>query len=71
MVEYDLDLFVESLRSATESYDDTGIAFGIGASFNITDKLAIATEYFLLSDIAFEGIDVETDTLGIGIQMSF
>jgi len=70
-VEYDLDLFVQSLGSASESYDDIGIAFGAGASFNITDKLAISAEYSILPDVDFEGIDIETDTISVGILMSF
>lgn len=75
MVEYDLDLFADIpglvTGSASQSYDDTGIAFGVGASFNVTDKIAIAAEYSILPDVDFEGIDIETDTLGVGILMSF
>jgi opacity protein-like surface antigen len=74
MVEYDLDFFIDSpglVGSASQSYDDTGIAFGVGASFNVSDKVAIIAEYSILPDVDFEGIDIETDTLGVGILMSF
>jgi opacity protein-like surface antigen len=74
MVEYDLDFFIDSpglVGSASQSYDDTGIAFGAGASFNITDKVAVAAEYSMLPDVDFEGLDIETDVIGVGIQMSF
>jgi len=74
MVEYDLDFFIDTpglVGSASQSYDDTGIAFGAGASFNITDKVAVAAEYSMLPDVDFEGLDIETDVIGVGIQMSF
>lgn len=75
MVEYDIDTFIDVpgfiTGSASESFDDTGIAFGVGASFNITDKSAIVAEYSKLPDVDADGIDIETDMISIGFQMSF
>jgi opacity protein-like surface antigen len=71
MVDIDLDMSVETVGSVSESYDDTGLAFGVGAAFNISDSSAIVAEYSILPDVDFEGLDIETDTIAVGFQMSF
>ena len=70
MVEYDIDIDIENLGSVSESFDDTGIAFGVGASFNFSETSAIVVEYSKLPDVDFEGTDIETDAISIGFQMS-
>ena len=70
MVEFDIDIDTQNFGSDSESYDDTGIAFGVGASFNFSETSAIVVEYSKLPDVDFEGTDIETDTISIGFQMS-
>ena len=69
-VEYGIDIDTQNLGSASESYDDMGIAFGVGASFNFSETSAFVVEYSKLPDVDFEGIDIETDAISIGFQMS-
>jgi hypothetical protein len=70
LVEYDIDIDIENLVSGSESFDDTGIAFGVGASFNFSETSAIVVEYSKLPDVDFEGVDIETDAISIGFQLS-
>jgi opacity protein-like surface antigen len=70
LVEYDIDIDIENLGSGSESFDDTGIAFGVGASFNFSETSAIVVEYSKLPDVDVEGTDIETDAISIGFQMS-
>jgi len=70
MVKIDIDIDIQNLGSVSESYDDTGIAFGAGASFNFSETSAIVVEYSKLPDVDFEGTDIETDAISIGFQMS-
>jgi opacity protein-like surface antigen len=70
LVEYDIDIETENFGSASDSFDDTGIAFGVGASFNFSETSAIVVEYSKLPDVDFEGVDIETDAISIGFQMS-
>jgi len=70
MVEYDIDIDTQNFGSVSESYDDTGIAFGVGASFNFSETSAIVVEYSKLPDVDVEGTDVETDAISIGFQLS-
>ena len=70
IVEYDIDIDTQNFGSVSESYDDTGLAFGVGASFNISETSAIVVEYSKLPDVDFEGTDIETDAISIGFQMS-
>jgi opacity protein-like surface antigen len=70
MVEYDIDIDTQNFGSVSESYDDTGIAFGVGASFNFSETSAIVVEYTKLPDVDVEGTDVETDAISIGFQLS-
>jgi len=70
IVEYDIDIDSQNFGSVSESYDDTGLAFGVGASFNISETSAIVVEYSKLPDVDIEGTDIETDAISIGFQMS-
>jgi opacity protein-like surface antigen len=70
MVEYDIDIDTQNFGSVSESYDDTGLAFGIGAAFNLSETSAIVAEYSKWPDVDFEGIDIETDVISIGFQIS-
>lgn len=70
MVEYDIDIDTQNFGSVSESYDDTGIAFGFGAGFNFSETSAIVVEYSKLPDVDFEGTDIETDAISIGFHMS-
>ena len=70
MVEFDVDVDTQNFGSVSESYDDTGIAFGFGASFNFSETSAIVVEYSKLPDVDVEGTDIETDAISIGFQMS-
>ena len=70
-LEYDLDAEISGL-SGSESYDDTGVAFGFGASFGLSDQAALVIEYNQLPDVDVEDIaDIETTSLSVGFQMSF
>lgn len=70
-LKYDLDAEISGL-SGSESYDDTGVAFGFGASFGLSDQAALVIEYNQLPDVDVEDIaDIETTSLSVGIQMSF
>ena len=57
--------------SGSESESDTGIAFGFGASFGISQESAITVEYNQLPDVDLGGLDLETTSLSVGYQMSF
>lgn len=70
LVELDIDIDIQDLGSVSESYDDTGLAFGVGASFNFSETSAIVVEYIKLPDVDIEGTDLETDAISIGFQMS-
>ncbi|MBT8084974.1 MAG: porin family protein [Woeseia sp.] len=70
-LEYDLDAEISGL-SGSESYDDTGLAFGFGASFGLSDQAALVIEYNQLPDVDVEDIaDIETTSLSVGLQVSF
>jgi len=72
IVKYDFDASIQGLGSGSDSYDDAGLSFGLGISFNITDKSAIVIDYTILPKVDIEGIaDMETDTIGVGLQMAF
>ena len=71
LLEYDLDAEIFGL-SGSESYDDTGVAFGFGALFAVTDQAALVIEYNQLPDVDVEDIaDIETTSLSVGFQVSF
>lgn len=71
LLKYDLDAEISGL-SGSESYDDTGLAFGLGASFGLSDQAALVIEYNQLPDVDVEDIaDIETTSLSVGFQMSF
>lgn len=72
-IEYDLDAEISGLGlSGSESYDDTGVAFGFGASFGLSDRAALVIEYNQFPDVDVEDIaDIETTSLSVGFQMSF
>ena len=71
-LEYDLDAEITGLGlSGSESYDDSGVAFGFGASFGLSDRAAIAIEYNVFPDVEVESTDIETTSLSVGFQMSF
>ena len=70
MVEYDIDIDTQNFGSVSKSYDDTGIAFGVGAAFNFSETSAIVAEFSKWPDVDFEGVDVETDVISIGFQIS-
>ena len=70
-LEYDLDAEIFGV-SDSESYDDTGLAFGFGASFGLSDQAAVVIEYNQFPDVDVEDVaDIETTSLSVGIQMSF
>ena len=69
-VEFDLDIDTQNLGSDSESYDDIGLAFGIGGSFNFNETTAIVLEYVILPDVDVEGTDVETEAISLGLQIS-
>jgi len=72
IVKYDLDGSIQGVGSESASYDDAGLSFGIGASFNFTKTSAIVAEYAVLPAVDIEGIeDMETDTIAVGLQMAF
>ena len=70
MVDFDIDVDSQNLGPASESFDDTGLAFGVGASFNISETSAIVAEYSKWPDVDVEGVDIETDVISIGFQIS-
>ena len=72
-IDYDATLAVSGLGSISDSgsEDDSGIAFGFGAAFAVSDTDAFTIEYSQLPDVDFEGIDIETTALSLGYQMSF
>jgi opacity protein-like surface antigen len=69
-VEVDLDFDTQNLGSTSESYDDTGIAFGIGGSFDVSETAAIVAEYAKWPDVDFEGTNVDTEVISIGFQIA-
>ena len=70
MLDFDVDIDTQNFGPVSESYDDTGVAFGAGASFNFSETGAIVVEYTKLPDVDFEGVDIETEVISIGLQMS-
>ena len=69
-VEFDVDIDTQNFGSASESYDDVGLTFGIGGSFNFNETTAIVLEYVVLPDVDIEGTDVETDAITVGLLIS-
>ena len=71
LLDYDLDAEIAGL-SGSESYDDTGVAFGFGVLFSVSEQAAIVIEYNQFPDVDVEDIaDIETTSLSVGFQMSF
>jgi opacity protein-like surface antigen len=70
MVEYNFDVDTQNFGSGSESYDDTGLAFGVGAGFNLNETTALVAEYTQWPDVDVEGIDIETDVISVGLQIS-
>ena len=59
-------------ESASESYDDIGVAFGFGASFGLSEQAAIVFEYNQYPDVDIEDVaDLETTSLSVGVRVSF
>jgi len=73
-VAYDFKYSSSVFGSTSESYDDTGLAFGFGGSFNISTSGAIIVEYNQLPNVNFSLIpelgDIETTTITLGVQLS-
>lgn len=59
--------------SASDSEDDTGIAFGIGALFSTSETGAFTIEYNQFPDVDLlgNGSDFETSALSIGYVITF
>lgn len=69
LLDYDLDAEIFG-ESGSESYDDTGLAFGFGVSFDVSDQAAIVIEYNQFPDVDVEGeFEIETTSLSVGFQM--
>lgn len=70
-LEYDIDAEIGGL-SGSESYDDTGVAFGFGVSIGLSEQAALVIEYNQFPDVDIEDIaEIETTSLSLGIQMTF
>ena len=70
-LEYDLEAEIFG-ESDSESYDDTGLAFGFGVLFGLSERAALVIEYNQFPDVDVEDIaDIETTSLSVGFQMSF
>lgn len=70
-LKYELDAEIFGL-SGSDSYDETGLAFGFGASFGVSDRSAIVIEYNQFPDVDIEDVaDIETTSLSVGYQASF
>ena len=67
-----------------ESFEETGITFGVGASVAISDQVALFTEYTQLTGVEFDGIgevagntgrvndnSLDLSSLAIGVKYSF
>ncbi len=65
---------VEFKDNEGDTYDDTGVSFGIGAKVNFDRRgSGMIIEYTILPDTENEefGIDVESDMISIGAQFAF
>lgn len=67
-VDVDVDIDTQNFGSGSESYDDTGLAFGVGVSYSFDQNIGIVAEFAKWPDVDFEGVDVDTDVLSIGLQ---
>ena len=70
-LDYDLDAEIFGL-SGSESYDDIGLAFGVGLSVGVSDQSAFVIEYNQYPDVDIEDVaDIETSALSLGFRTSF
>ena len=55
-----------------ESYDDTGLSYGLGVGVMVTDKIGLNFEYLVLPDIDVAGLgDIEVDSFNLGVSFMF
>lgn len=70
-VQADIDLTASAYgSSSSDSYDDSGIAFGLGVSFALNQAGAIAIEYNKLPDIDIgDGDKISMSSISVGYKM--
>lgn len=56
-----------------DTYDGTGLSYGVGAKFAFSDAVAMKFEYTRLPDTDNSewDLDIEADTLNLGVQFLF
>jgi opacity protein-like surface antigen len=61
-----------------DEIDGDGLSYGVGASFNISDKLAIVAEYIIFPETKYDpaifggsNVPADSDTINIGFQSKF
>jgi len=69
LINYDADFYVSSLGSASQSYDGSGLAFGVGVSFSAGGNGSLVLEYSKLPNVDMEGTDIESSVLSLGFQV--
>ena len=68
-IDYDLDAEIFGL-TGSESYDETGVAFGLGIAIDVSGRAAIVIEYNQFPDVDVEDFDLESTAISLGFQMS-
>ena len=67
-----VDASIPSLGSGSDSYDDSGLSFGVGAEFDMTKNLSLGVEYVsYITDGDIEGLSYDADGLGITLNYLF
>jgi opacity protein-like surface antigen len=51
--------------------DTDGFQWGLGAAYDVTDNVALFVDYVSLYDDTVDGIDLEIDTVNVGITYTF
>jgi len=75
MVKYKVEFSETALGttvfSASTTFDDTGLAYGVGGSFNLSGSNgAVVVEYMKLPAVDANGSDIDSSALSIGFQMA-
>ena len=83
--EFDVDnSYTFAPPSTSDSFEETGVSYGVGASYAINDQIGVFAEYTQIADIDFDGIgevagntgrvnpnDLDLSSIALGVKYSF
>lgn len=69
-IKFDLDAEIFGL-TGSESYDETGVAFGVGIAIDVSDRASIVIEYNQFPDVDVEDLDLESTGISLGYRAAF